>query len=125
MPLPESISIVPYHLMNYSVLTSTATESINLSSSADIPSPLSSCPDDEDVDLEPEPASKAILYTIKTNFDPSLERNTKVDYTTENRHEFTAKERGLAKAAINCESLEDITIKVGDYYCYIFSSKHG
>jgi len=86
-----------------------------------ISSPLSSLDDEHDLDFNsgPNDSSSAEVYTIRTKFDPSLERNTKVEYKTKEDkklHIFSEKERGFAALATKCETLEDLDRKV----VYIF-----
>ena len=108
--------------MNHSALLSTPT-SLQLSSIPDyswfdgISSPLSSLDDEHDLDFNsgPNDSSSAVMYTIWTKFDPSLDRNTKVEYKTKDDkklHVFSEKERGFAALATNCETLEDLDTKV-------------
>lgn len=98
-------------------------ERINLSSVDDIPSPLSTLDYDSNDDLndfnsKAKEASQHQLYIIKTMFNPIIDRNVKVQYTNENRDSFTKKERKFAMKAIQCDSLEDLSQKVGDSYPY-------
>ena len=124
--LDNSIPVVPFYMINHSALLSTPTTT-QLSSIFDyswvdsISSPLSSLEDDYDLDFNsgPNPSSSAQMYTIRTKFEPSLERNTKVEYKTKEDkklYNFTEKERGFAALATNCETLEDLDAKV----VYIF-----
>jgi hypothetical protein len=85
----------------------------------DIPSPFSTLDDDDDdddlnVNSKARETSRGELYSIKTNFDPLKDRNVKVEYTNENRESFTKKERKFAMKATQCDSLEDLSQKVGD-----------
>jgi hypothetical protein len=92
---------------------------INLSVMDDIPSPFSTLDDDDDdfnFNSKAKDTSQRELYTIKTMFNPLKDRNIKVGYTNENRDSFTKKERNFAMKAIQCESLEDLSQKVGDFF---------
>ena len=101
---------------------SQSSERINILMADDIPSPLSTPDDDdeEEADLnfnfEARKTSGAELYTIKTMFNPHNNKNVKVEYTNKNRDSFTVKERNFAKKATQCDSLEDLSQKVGDSY---------
>jgi hypothetical protein len=120
-------------MLNHSALLSTPT-TIQFSSICDyswvdsISSPLSSLGDEHDLDFNsgPNDSSSAEVYTIRTKFDPSLERNTKVEYKTKEEkklHIFSEKERGFATLATNCETLEDLDRKVVYIFgFYIFQS---
>jgi hypothetical protein len=95
-------------------------ERINLTSMDDIHSPFSTL-DDDDVDVvdlnlnsRAKETSRGELYTIKTKFNPLKDRNVKVDYSIENRQSFTQKERKFAMKATHCDSLEDLSQKVGN-----------
>ena len=133
-PLDDSIPVVPFYMINHSALSSTPTNT-QLSSICEyswidsISSPLSSIDDDYDLDFNsgPKSSSGAQMYTIRTKFEPCLERNTKVEYKTKDDqklHNFTEKERGFADKAINCVTLEDLDDKVVIFLVYIscFSS---
>jgi hypothetical protein len=99
-------------------------ERINLSSMDDIHSPFSTLDDDDDGDvglnlnLRAKETSRGELYTIKTKFNPHKDRNVKVDYSNENRDTFTQKERKFAMMATHCDSLEDLSKKVGDSHSH-------
>ena len=108
------------YLINYSVLSSLRPlsqnhERINLSSMDDIHSPFTTLDDDNDdvqvIDLN---LNSGELYTIKTKFNPLKDGNVKVDYSNENCDIFTQKERKFAMKATHCDSLEDLSQKVGD-----------
>jgi hypothetical protein len=121
--LDNSIPVVPFYMINYSALSSTptTTQLSQIDWFDSISSPLSSLEDDYDLDFNsgPNDSSSAEMYTIRTKFDPSLERNTKVEYKTKEDkklYNFTEKERGFAALATNCETLEDLDTKV----VYIF-----
>jgi len=133
-PLDPSIPVMPFYRINHSSLLSTPT-TIQLSTVGDyswfdsISSPLSSLDDDDDLDFNSGPtgSSGVEMYTIRTKFNPSLERNTKVEYkTTEDKklYLFTEKERDFAALATNCETLEDLDAKVVFISWFIFSITH-
>ncbi|KAF8956392.1 hypothetical protein BDZ97DRAFT_1925585 [Flammula alnicola] len=122
-PLEGLVPVIPYYLINHSVLSSTPTSTqdppnINHTSVDDIPSPLSSLDDDEDLNFnsQSKDASNTNLYTIKTNYNPSLDRNMKTEYKDKTdktaSYTFTQKERKFASLADNCDSLLDITTKL-------------
>lgn len=98
-------------------------EKINLSTVDNIDSPLSTL-DEEDDDLDfnskAKETSRRELYTIKTMFNPLKDRNVKVEYTNENRDSYTKKERKFAMKATQCDSLEDLSQKVGDSHSYYY-----
>ena len=101
-------------------------ERINLSAMDDIHSPFSTLDDDDDdvVDFNlnsgVKETSRGELYTIKTEFNPLKDRNVKVDYSNENRDIFTQKERKFAMKATHCDSLEDLSQKVGDSHSHYY-----
>jgi hypothetical protein len=91
----------------------------------DIPSPFSTLDDEDDDDiLDSNSVAKknslSELYTIKTKFNPLKDRNVKVEYTKQNRDSFTEKERKFAMNATQCDSLEDLSQKVGDSYSHYY-----
>lgn len=88
----------------------------------DISSPLSSPDDDPDLNFNSQSDgtnTSTPIFTIDTNYDPSLPRNIKVEYKVENRVRFTDKERGFAMQAKTCESLADLTTKVSHCSLYL------
>jgi len=94
----------------------------------DTPSPLSSLDDSDDDDLNfnsgPNDSSSAELYIIQTEFDPSLERNTKMEYKQKDDkrlHLFSERERGYAALATSCETLEDLDSMVVYFFLFIIS----
>jgi hypothetical protein len=125
--LDNSIPVVPFYMINHSALSSTptTTQLSQIDWFDSISSPLSSLEDDYDLDFNsgPNDSSSAEMYTIRTKFNPSLERNTKVEYKTKDDkklYNFTEKERGFAALATNCETLEDLDTKVVYILVYIF-----
>lgn len=128
--LDGSVQVIPFHLINHAslMLTPTMTQFPMFSNySAVDPRPQTplSTQDDEDLDLNSQPKNSTgtEMYTIKTKFRPSLDRNTQVEYNEKSdkkRHKFTEKERGYAALATNCESLEDLDSKVGFFCACIF-----
>jgi len=116
--LSGSVPVAPFHAINCSVLLSMPTSTqllpgINHSPVDDLPSPLSSPDDDLDLNFNSQvDDTSPQIFTINTKYNPSLERNIKVEYKVQNHLKFTNKERSFAMKAKTCETLEELTIQV-------------
>ena len=101
-------------------------EGINLSSINNIQSPFSTLDDDDcddddnNLNSTAKGPSQSGLYTIKTKFNPLKDRKVKVNYSNDNCNSFTQKERKFAMKATHCDSLEDLSQKVGDFYPHYY-----
>lgn len=121
--------MAPFYVINHSVLSSTPISTqllprVNHSTIDHIQSPLSSPDDDLDFNSPGDGVngtSTAVqqIFTIDTKYNPSLERNTKVEYEVQNRLKFTEKERGYATKAKTCTTLVQLTTQVSHLSLYI------
>jgi len=117
--------VVPYYLMNKSVLSSIPSSTQELPTinplSSDVSSPLTTLDDDElDFEETSKEVAQAEIYVIDTKYNPSHEKNVKVEYKRledeGGLHKFTEKERKHAMKATHSTSLDDFSQKVCKCY---------